>query len=188
MKLLGWKCPNYIPQETESDLTSAHLQLEVEVKFSNNDIWHRMFLLFENDLINKWNCSSRVQYEDKGFVLFSTQSKAHSLWCRRLRNTEEKNCNSDPYLRQSIDSVRAECMWPEKDSVGKCNQYHLKARDIQKECDLRSRMTETLLFNVQKIIVLLDRFQQLIWATSCISMMNFQSCFSFGWWPNYSLF
>lgn len=71
MKLLGWKCPNYIPQETESDLTSAHLQLKVKVKFSNNDIWHRMFLLFENDLINKLNCFSRVQYEDKGFVVFS---------------------------------------------------------------------------------------------------------------------
>lgn len=74
----------------------------------------------------------------------STQSKAHSLWCPRLRNTEEKNhCNCDPYLRHSIDSVRAECVQPVKDSVGKCNQYHLKARDIQKECDLRSRMTET---------------------------------------------
>lgn len=79
MKLLGWKCPNYIPQETESDLTSAHLQLKVKVKFSNNDIWHRMFLLFENDLINKLNSFSRVQYEDKGFVLFSTQLKSQSL-------------------------------------------------------------------------------------------------------------
>lgn len=98
-----------------------------------------------------------------------------------LETLKKKNhCNSDPYLRQSIDSVRAECVQPVKDSVGKCNQYHLKARDIQKECDLRSRMTETLLSNVQKIIVLLDRFQQLIWATSCISVMNFQSCFSFG--------